>query len=109
MSTQENKDHLDWHAVDDTDSDDDSDSSTESEDSHGNHEEEEKKVDEQLKAHYQPKESQGGYKHNRDGGYKPRNNNFNEGNPNSNYNLYYRNDPDFFVKVIKQVEPPHEL
>jgi len=45
------------------------------------------------------------------GDYKNRkqNRNYQDRNPNSNLELYYKNDPDFFMRVIKLEAPPHEL
>lgn len=56
----------------------------------------------------------GGYRDGRDGKYGRHkegkfNKGYNQGDPNGNYELYYKNDPDFFVKVIKQEQPPHEI
>ena len=43
-------------------------------------------------------------------GYNGRpNQNFQRGDPNGNYEMFYKNDPNFFVTVIKQEKGPHEL
>ena len=108
MTTEHTAD-VDWHALDESDSDS-SDSSTESEDNKSDHNEEHK-VQKEFEQHKQQKQHSQNYG-DRKGGYgnrKQQSNFYGQATPGSNYDKYYRNDPDFFVKVMRKEEPPHEL
>lgn len=102
MSTDIPTTPVNWDDLEDTDSDDseDTESDKASNDSKDNPEEEEKHIRYGQKGR-QP------YGDNR--GYKSGHGGFNQADPKGNYYQYYRNDPNFFVTVIKQEEPPHEL
>ena len=112
MSDKAKEDNVNWHELDDTESDDDSEVSSESDGGKSDKEEEEKgdhrKHHGHHHGHHHHKDRNRNYNNDR-GGYNKGYNNYNKRNPNSNYEKYYKNDPDFFVRVIKQVEAPHEL
>ena len=102
------KDNFDWHNLEDTDSEDDGDSGS-GDDSHdsGKEKHEENKKEEEY---FEEIQNKGKYSHGKQGGmYKSKSHQYNKHNEQSNFELYYKNDPDFFVKVIKLEEPPHEL
>jgi hypothetical protein len=108
MTTKPTAD-VDWHALDESDSDS-SDSSSESEDNKSDHNEEQKvqKEFEQIKQQKQYSQNYG----DRKGGYanrKQQSGFYGQATPGSNYDQFYKNDPDFFVKVMRKEEPPHEL
>lgn len=133
MTTQQNikqSENIDWHALDETDSEDDSDSSSDSEGLKSDKEEEESKGRHHHHHHhnnYRDRyDNRSGYNNrdrynkrdgynnrsgynNRDGYKQNYNTGFQQGDPNSNYAQYYRNDPDFFVKVMEKEDPPHQL
>jgi hypothetical protein len=95
---------VNWDEYDDIDSDDDHNSSSSSSSDSGDEGKEEEK-------HHRNHHGHSGHNRqtkNQYEDYRAPRKNF-VGDPNSNYNLYYRNDPDFFVKVIQKEDPPHEL
>ena len=97
---------VDWDEYDDLDSDEDHNSSSSSSSDSG-----EEGNEEEKHHHHHHHHSHSGHKRHTQRQYEDKRGpkkNF-QGDPNSNYYLYYRNDPDFFVKVMKQEEPPHEL
>lgn len=89
---------------DDIDSEEDSSESGSDSEENEKNEEEDKKIETQYE---HAKQRHGKYGDQR--GPRNQGKGFSEGNPNSNYAMYYRNDPDFFVKVIRKVDPPHEI
>lgn len=106
----ENKPDVDWDALDDTESDDDNESGSDSEsgESNGANNEEEKKIEreyEDVRKH----KGQSHHKYDDYRGPKPRQQNLSQGDPNGNYEQFYKNDPDFFVGVIKKESAPHEF
>jgi hypothetical protein len=109
MSANPKAAEIDWHVDDDTESDGSDD--TESDGSDGNksdHKHEEDKREREY--HHNPhKKNSNNYGGGRGGANKGKQSYFNRGDPNSNYEQFYKNDPDFFVKVMKKEEPPHEL
>lgn len=109
MSAEVKDDNVDWHEVDDdTDSDDDSETSSDS-DAEKSDGKDGEKVQEEIKSYSGYKDNNRNYKNNRSGYDRGRGNHYNKGNPDSNYEKFYKNDPDFFVKVMKREAPPHEL
>lgn len=104
MSDPKTKD-VNWDEFDDLDSDDDNNSSSSSSSDSGDEGKEEEK---HHHHHHHGHSANKKYSENRYENNRGPKKNF-QGNPNSNYSLYYRNDPDFFVKVIKKEDPPHEL
>ena len=100
--------NVNWHDLEDTSSEDEGESGSgnESGDSNDHKHEEKKKTDEQhQEIRQRGKYNQGKYRDN----YKRKEGKFEDYNRESNYEKFYRNDPDFFVRVIKLEEPPHEI
>lgn len=107
--SQDIKADVNWDDLDDTSSEEaENDSGSESNGSDHN----EKEIKSKPRHDYhQDKRDHWEHSEHKYGDHKrsKQNRNYNDRNPNSNLELYYRNDPDFFVKVIKQEAPPHEL
>lgn len=118
MSNKDQKHPVDWDAMDDDDSDD-SDESDSDKNSTGSHEEHKyaRKPQEgyEEEEHHEHHGHHGhhGHHHKREYrdnyGGKKEYKQFKQPDPNGNYALYYRNDPDFVVKVIKNEPVPHEI
>jgi hypothetical protein len=99
---------IDWHVDDDTESEGSDDSSSDSEGNKSDNKHEENKHERQYNqnSYHNQSDNYGG---GRGGANKGKNTFYNKGDPNSNYEQFYRNDPDFFVRVINKESPPHEL
>ena len=112
------KGEVNWDDLDDTSSEDDGDESgsgsESNEEEHHPHEESKKHEHHhggKHGHHYEEKQGNWKHSHNKYGDDRrgKQNRNYNNRNPEGNFEKYYRNDPDFFVKVIKLESPPHEL
>lgn len=109
MTTNAKAADIDWHVDDDTESEGSDDSSTESEGNKSDNKHEENKHQNNYHHQNEYHKHSDNYGGGRDRGNKGKGTFYNRGDPNSNYEQFYKNDPDFFVKVIKKESPPHEL